>query len=68
VSCEIPDLTEALESTRPTEVVEVAGGESSDDVRSPSPTERRLMDKRSYFVEGALTIMVATYEEDVVSF
>jgi hypothetical protein len=54
VSCEIPDLTEALERTRPT------AAEEEDDTSTSDIDE-------SYFVDGALTIMVCTYDEDVIA-
>ena len=94
VSCEIPDVTEALESTRPTEAggTEAMANESNDDARngrsgggrsgggrsggrnggrngsgSPSLMDSVVVNESNYFIEGALTIMVCTYEEDVVS-
>ena len=78
VSCEFPDVTEALESTRPTEAggTEAMANESNDDARNgrsgggrsgrPSPIDS-VVKESNYFIEGALTIMVCTYEEDVVS-
>lgn len=70
VSCEIPDLTEAIERTRPTEADDTGGdtsgggGGGGGGSWSSSFSSVHRVDE-SYFVDGALTIMVCTFEENV---